>query len=208
MKLGGSRRFRPAAIRECIDRHIDRRLKGRVGLWHAAHGAKARSCAARTGDGKGSYASAHAGNPERKSFYGETRQDVAQQMRAYAARDVLDADLDLTLAEYLAQWLADADWRPNTYRLRRHAIEKHIVAHIGARRVADLNVDDVKLLFRIGRMLASASRRASRFTLRSTRHSTCSIASASSSPTHARSCRRLPTNQRNGPCSIARRLRG
>jgi excisionase family DNA binding protein len=26
VKLGGSRRFRPAAIRECIDRHIDRRL--------------------------------------------------------------------------------------------------------------------------------------------------------------------------------------
>lgn len=26
VKLGGSRRFRPAAIRECIDRHIDRRV--------------------------------------------------------------------------------------------------------------------------------------------------------------------------------------
>ena len=88
------------------------------------------------------------GNPERKSFYGETRQDVAEQMRAYATRHVLDADLDLTLAEYLAQWLADADWRPNTYRLRRHAIEKHIVAHIGARPVADLSIDDVKLLLR------------------------------------------------------------
>jgi integrase len=89
-----------------------------------------------------------AGNPERKSFYGETRQDVAEQMRAYAARHIVDMDLDLTLAEYLAQWLADAEWRPNTYRLRRHAIEKHIVAHIGARPVADLSVDDVKLLLR------------------------------------------------------------
>jgi excisionase family DNA binding protein len=27
VKLGGSRRFRPAAIRECIDRHVDRRAK-------------------------------------------------------------------------------------------------------------------------------------------------------------------------------------
>ena len=88
------------------------------------------------------------GNPVRKSFYGETRQDVAEQMRAHSARHVLDVDLDLTLAEYLAQWLGDADWRPNTYRLRRHAIEKHIAPHIGARPVAELGVDDVKMLLR------------------------------------------------------------
>jgi len=27
VKLGGSRRFRPSAIQDCIDRHVDRRTK-------------------------------------------------------------------------------------------------------------------------------------------------------------------------------------
>ena len=89
-----------------------------------------------------------AGKHERKSFYGETRQDVAEQMRAYAARHVVEVGLHLTLAEYLGQWLGDAEWRPNTHRLRRHAIEKHIIAHIGSRPVTDLSVDDLKLLLR------------------------------------------------------------
>ncbi len=91
---------------------------------------------------------ARAGNLARKSFYGETRQDVTEQMRRYAARHALPMDLDLTLKEYLEQWLADGDWRANTYRLRRHAVDRHIVPHIGARRVADLDVDDVKVLLR------------------------------------------------------------
>jgi len=86
--------------------------------------------------------------PRRKSFYGPSRQDVADQMRRYALRHVVDVDLNFTLREYLEQWLADSEWRPNTYRLRRHVIEKHIVGHIGARPVADISVDDVKLLLR------------------------------------------------------------
>ena len=32
--------------------------------------------------------------------------------------------------------------------MRRHAVDRHIVPHIGARRVADLDVDDVKVLLR------------------------------------------------------------
>jgi len=84
----------------------------------------------------------------RKSFYGARRQEVVEQIRRYALHHVVDADLDLTLAEYLEQWLADSEWRPNTYRLRRHAIEKHIVGHIGARAVTDLSVDDIKYLLR------------------------------------------------------------
>ena len=91
---------------------------------------------------------ARAGKLARKSFYGETRQDVTEQMRRYAARHALPMDLDLTLKEYLEQWLADGDWRANTYRLRRHAVDRHIVPYIGARRVADLDVDDVKVLLR------------------------------------------------------------
>ncbi|MGA9273469.1 MAG: hypothetical protein WBV67_08280, partial [Candidatus Cybelea sp.] len=42
---------------------------------------------------------ARAGNLARKSFYGETRQDVTEQMRRYAARHALPMDLDLTLKE-------------------------------------------------------------------------------------------------------------
>lgn len=89
-----------------------------------------------------------AGKLVRKSFYGETRQDVTDQMRAYASRHVPNVDVDLTLNEYLEQWLTDSDWRPNTYRLRRIAVDRHIIPHIGARRVGDLDVDDVKVLLR------------------------------------------------------------
>ncbi len=93
-------------------------------------------------------AGVRAGKLVRKSFYGETRQDVTDQMRAYASRHVPDVDVDLTLGEYLEQWLTDGDWRPNTCRLRRIAIDRHIIPHIGARRVGDLDVDDVKVLLR------------------------------------------------------------
>jgi integrase len=91
---------------------------------------------------------AREGQLARKSFYGDTRQDITDQMRRYATRHALAVDLDLTLSEYLDQWLTDGDWRPNTYRLRKHAIDYHIIPHIGGRRVADLDVDDVKVLLR------------------------------------------------------------
>lgn len=41
----------------------------------------------------------------RESFYGASRQEVPEQMRSYASRHVVDADLDFTLAEYLASGL-------------------------------------------------------------------------------------------------------
>ena len=69
-------------------------------------------------------------------------------MRRYATRSAPGADLELNVADYLNQWLSDGEWRPNTFRLRKRAIERHIVPHLGARRVADLDVDDLKLLFR------------------------------------------------------------
>jgi hypothetical protein len=43
----------------------------------------------------------YGGKPIRKSFYGEARQDVTEQMRGYAVRHVLEVNLDLTLGEYL-----------------------------------------------------------------------------------------------------------
>ncbi|MFY9883165.1 MAG: tyrosine-type recombinase/integrase, partial [Candidatus Cybelea sp.] len=89
-----------------------------------------------------------AGMSERRSFYGQTRQAVAEQMRRYLARDRTVVDLDLSLEDYLSGWLRDGEWRPNTFRLRKLAIERHIVPHVGARRVVDLDVDDLKALFR------------------------------------------------------------
>ena len=86
----------------------------------------------------------------RKSFYGKTRQEVAEQIRAYRVRHSSGATIDLTTAEYLTQWIADGkgEWRPNTYRLRSGTTIRHIVPYIGSRLVADLDVDDVKLLLR------------------------------------------------------------
>jgi integrase len=74
--------------------------------------------------------------------------DLQNQMRRYATRQAVAVGLDLTVSEYLNQWLTDGDWRPNTYRLRKHAIDYHIIPHIGGRHVADLDVDDVKALLR------------------------------------------------------------
>ncbi len=50
------------------------------------------------------------------------------------------------LAEYLISWLDALDVRPNTFKLRRHLIVKHIVPHIGARPLCDLTSDDVRFL--------------------------------------------------------------
>jgi len=88
--------------------------------------------------------------PLRKSFYGNTRQEVAEQIRAYRTRHLGGAVVDLTTLEYLSQWLADGkgEWRPNTYRLRSGTARRHIIPHIGSRLVAELDVDDVKALLR------------------------------------------------------------
>jgi len=74
----------------------------------------------------------------------------AEQIRAYRVRHSSGATIDLTTAEYLTQWIADGkgEWRPNTYRLRSGTTIRHIVPYIGSRLVADLDVDDVKLLLR------------------------------------------------------------
>src|ERR1700689_39511 len=75
--------------------------------------------------------------PLRKSFYGKTRQEVAEQIRAYRARHLSGATIDLTTAEYLTQWLADGkgEWRPNACRLRSGTASRHIVPYIGSRLV-------------------------------------------------------------------------
>jgi integrase len=89
------------------------------------------------------------GSPLRKSFYGKTRSEVAQKMREYRAkRGSLTAAPRLSLAEYLDAWLNALDVRPNTFKLRRHLIQKHIVPHLGARQISELTSDDMRFLLR------------------------------------------------------------
>jgi len=74
------------------------------------------------------------GASSRKSFYGHSRAEVAEKMRDYRARNVrLDERFRASLGDYLISWLNALDVRPNTLRLRRHFINRHIVPHIGAR---------------------------------------------------------------------------
>ncbi len=89
------------------------------------------------------------GAPLRKSFYGHSRAEVAEKMREYRARNVgLDARFRAALGDFLMSWLDSLDVRPNTFKLRRHFIQKHIVPHIGARPLCDVTSDDVRFLLR------------------------------------------------------------
>ncbi len=102
-----------------------------------------------TYEGKLSLKGPH-GRSVRKSFYGKTRAAVADMMRQYRTEHggVAQSRESTTLAEYLTAWLGALSIRPNTYRLRDHVIRKHIVPHIGARALSDLNSDDVRFLLR------------------------------------------------------------
>jgi hypothetical protein len=44
----------------------------------------------------------------------------------------LQSKSDMTLSAYLTAWLDALVVRPNTYKLRKHLINKHIVPYIGA----------------------------------------------------------------------------
>jgi hypothetical protein len=60
----------------------------------------------------------------------------------------LQSKSDMTLSAYLTAWLDALVVRPNTYKLRKHLINKHIVPHIGARWLVELTSDDIRLLVR------------------------------------------------------------
>jgi integrase len=86
----------------------------------------------------------------RKSFYGKTRGAVADMMREYRDEHgtVIQPRNTMTLSAYLIAWLDALVVRPNTYKLRKHLINKHIVPHIGARSLVDLTSDDIRFLVR------------------------------------------------------------
>jgi integrase len=90
------------------------------------------------------------GSVVRKSFYGKTRNAVAELMREYRDEHgtTLHRSSDVTLSVYLTAWLDALVVRPNTYKLRKHLINKHIVPHIGARSLVELTSDDIRFLVR------------------------------------------------------------
>jgi integrase len=90
------------------------------------------------------------GSVVRKSFYGKTRGAVADMMRDYRSEHGthVEPPAILKLADYLTAWLEALNVRPNTFKLRDHLINKHIVPHIGARQLCDLTSDDVRYLLR------------------------------------------------------------
>jgi integrase len=90
------------------------------------------------------------GSLVRKSFYGKTRSAVADMMREYRDQHgtVVQPRNAMTLAGYLTGWLEALVVRPNTYKLRKHLINKHIAPHIGARPLEELTSDDIRFLVR------------------------------------------------------------
>jgi len=90
------------------------------------------------------------GSMVRKSFYGKTRGAVADLMREYRDQHgtAIQPRNAMTLSAYLTAWLDALVVRPNTYKLRKHLIHKHIVPHIGARPLGELTSDDVRFLVR------------------------------------------------------------
>ncbi len=86
----------------------------------------------------------------RKSFYGKTRGAVADMMREYRDQHgtAIQPRNAMTLSAYLTAWLDALVVRPNTYKLRKHLIHKHIVPHIGARPLEELTPDDIRFLVR------------------------------------------------------------
>ena len=90
------------------------------------------------------------GSVVRKSFYGKTRGAIADKMREYREehRTSVATHSAVMLANYLTTWLNALSIRPSTFKLREHMIRKHIVPHIGTRKLSELTSDDVRFLLR------------------------------------------------------------
>ena len=86
----------------------------------------------------------------RKSIYGHSKRCVSEALRDARLR-FQGADANNSLAEYLDDWLENGrenHWAMNTYRLREGIVRLHVVPHIGARRMKDISIADIKMLMR------------------------------------------------------------
>ncbi len=89
------------------------------------------------------------GKRVRKTIYGQSRREVAEALRDLKLR-FQGADFTVTVGEYLTDWLEAGrehhKWALNTYRLRETLVRNHLLPYIGARRLQDIDVRDIKSL--------------------------------------------------------------
>ena len=102
-------------------------------------GRNARSSARRIVDGKRA----------RKTVYGASKREVADAMGDPSLR-FQGSDGNASLGEYLHSCLENGrdtrKWATNTYRLRESIFRNHLIPFLGARRLKDIDVREVKLL--------------------------------------------------------------
>jgi hypothetical protein len=90
------------------------------------------------------------GGGKRRSFYGKTRREVQDKLKA-ALRD-LDAGLDLsarrqTVAQYMMRWLAHSakpKLRPSTYKSYESYVRLHIIPELGRFQLTQLTPQHVQ----------------------------------------------------------------
>jgi integrase len=93
------------------------------------------------------------GKPKRQSFYGKTRQEVAEKMNKALHEMSIGARLDVnkvTLSEWLDRWLIDymkPSLRPNTYQSYEMDLRLHVKPYVGSIRLKDLQAGDLQRLF-------------------------------------------------------------
>ena len=87
----------------------------------------------------------------RKTVYGQSKREVADALRDLSLR-FEGADSSVALADYLNEWLKagrdNRGWAPNTYRLRESLVRNHLNPYLGAKRLKDVDISDVKMLLR------------------------------------------------------------
>jgi len=91
------------------------------------------------------------GGRRRVSVYGKTRQEARAKLRELldrAERNIPATPANLTVAAYLAEWLAHIrrHVRPSTYVGYETNVRLHLVPRIGKKKLARLAVRDVRLL--------------------------------------------------------------
>ncbi|MDQ3579532.1 MAG: site-specific integrase [Actinomycetota bacterium] len=120
---------------------MSRNANGEGSVWQRKDG---RWCAA-------AYLSVLTGGRRRIVAYGATRHDAKAKLRDLldkAARNIPAMPANLTVGDYLAEWLAHIRQhiRPSTYAGYESNIRLHLTPRIGKRRLARLTVRDVRLM--------------------------------------------------------------
>lgn len=120
---------------------MTRNANGEGSVWQRKDG---RWCA-------GAYLPVVTGGRRRVVAYGKSRQEARAKLRELldrAARNVPATPAALTIATYLAEWLAHIRQhvRPSTYAGYESNVRLHLVPRIGKRKLARLTVRDVRLM--------------------------------------------------------------